>query len=276
MLAPLEGQLPYLTPLVSGRNRPLAFTFDLQGRALVYYHTEAFTSAQDLLQAVEAGPFAHQLIVPEHGLGQSTFYEANATRGSQQLLELVDRLSKKVSKRLRGPHLAVGEWVAIDGSLIEASLSMHWAEYASTQRKAKAHLGFDLKRGIPRHLALTEGKGAERPFVSTFLAPGDTGVLDRGYVDYHRFDAWIDEGKHFVARIGKNAQRDVLESLPSPTHTTIFFFAQVRLGDDTHRMVHPLFLIGFKSRGKVYWIVTDRARSYRRANRLYLRLEMGN
>ena len=129
---------------------------------------------------------------------------------------------------------------------------MHWAEYSSTQPKAKAHLGFDLKRGIPRHLALTEGKGAERPFVSTFIDPGDTGVLDRGYVDYHRFDAWIDEGKHFVARIRKNAQRDVLERLPIPPNTALFFFAKVRLGDDTHRMAHPLFLVGFKSRGKVY------------------------
>lgn len=259
LLAPLEGQLPYLTPLASGSNRPLDFTFDLQVRALVYYHTEAFTSAQDLLQAVDEDPFAHRLMVPECGLGQSTFYEANATRGSQQLLELVDRLAKKVGKRLQTPPLAVGELVAIDGSLIEASLSMHWAEYSSTQRKAKAHLGFDLKRGIPQHLALTEGKGAERPFVSTFLAPGDTGVLDRGYVDYHLFDAWIDEGKHFVARIRKNAQRDVLEQLPIPAHTTLFFFAQVRLGDATHRMAHPLFLIGFKSRGKIYWVVTDRA-----------------
>ena len=85
-----------------------------------------------------------------------------------------------MGKRLQVPPLAVGELVAIDGRLIEASLSMHWAEYRATQPKAKAHLGFDLKRGIPRPLALTAGKGAERPLVSTFLAPGDTGVVDRG------------------------------------------------------------------------------------------------
>lgn len=101
LLAPLEAQLPHLTPLVSGSNRSLSFTFDFQVRALVYYHTEGFTSAQDLLQAAASDPFAKSLIVPKEGLGESTFYEANATRGSLQMIELVDRLSKRVSKHLK-------------------------------------------------------------------------------------------------------------------------------------------------------------------------------
>lgn len=259
LIAPLEAELPSLTPLSSRSHRPLAYTFDFQVRALVYYHTEAFTSAQDLLQAAPEDPLANHLIIPSTGLGESTFYEANATRGSQQLLELVDRLSKKARKRLKLPHPALGELMAIDGSLIDASLSMAWAEYTSTQPKAKVHLGFDLNRGLPRHLALTEGNGAERPFVSTFLKPDETGVLDRGYVDYQGFDRWIDQGKHLVARIRKNAQRQLLELLPIPQGTSIFFFAKVRLGDEAHRMRHALFLVGFKSRGKVYWVVTDRA-----------------
>ncbi len=259
LIAPLETQLPHLTRLVSRSNRPLEFTFSHQVRALVYYHTEACTSGQDLLQAAHADPFVHALMVPDTGLGESTFYEANAQRGSQQMVELVERLAKQASKRLKIAYPELGPLVALDGSLIQACLSMRWAEYSSTQRKAKAHVGFDLNYGIPRRMALTEGTGAERPFVSTLLEPGDTGVLDRGYVDYQRFDAWIDEGKHFVVRIRKNAHREVLEHRPIPQGTALFFFAKVRLGDDTHRMQHPLFLVGFKSRGKIYWVATDRA-----------------
>jgi IS4 transposase len=46
---------------------------------------------------------------------------------------------------------------------------------------------------------------------------------------------------------------------PSPSRgTAIFFFAQVRLGEGDARMRHPLFLVGFKARGKVYWVATDR------------------
>jgi hypothetical protein len=259
LVGPMEAQFPHLPELVSGSNRPLDYTFGHQARALVYYHTEAFSSGQALLQAAHEDPLARQVMVPDSGLGKTTFYEANATRGCKQMLVLVNRLSKKVSKHLHVEHLDLGPLRAIDGSLIEASLSMAWAEYSSTQRKAKAHVGFNLNQGLPWNLALTEGKGAERPFVSSFLEAGETGVMDRGYVDYQRFDDWIDEGKHFVARIRKNAQYEILERLPIPSGTKIFFFAKVRLGDDAHRMSHPVWLVGFKSRGKIYWIATDRA-----------------
>jgi len=258
LMAPLEAQLPYLTPLESGSNRPLDFTFAHQIRALVYYHTEAFTSGQDLLQAAHDDPLVRALMVPDTGLGKSTFYEANANRGSQQMFEVLTHLTQKVRKRLRIVYPELGTLIAIDGSLIDACLSMRWAEYSSTQRKAKVHVGFDLNYGIPRRVEMTDGKGAERPFVSTLLEPDDTGVLDRGYVDYARFDAWIDEDKHFVARLRKNAQREILQSLPLPEGTSLFFFAKVRLGEGDSRMRHPLFLVGFKSRGKIYWVATDR------------------
>lgn len=259
LIGPMEAHFSYLPELVSGSNRPLDYTFAHQARALVYYHTEAFSSARALLQAAQEDPLARQVMVPDSGLSKTTFYEANANRGCRQMLALVNRLSKKGSKHRKGEHLDLGSLRAIDGSLIEASLSMHWAEYSSTQRKAKAHVGFNLNQGIPCNLALTEGKGAERPFVPIFLEAGETGVVDRGYLDYSGFDTWIDQGKHFVARIRKNAQYVILERLPLPSGTQIFFFAQVRLGDDAHRMNHPVFLVGFKSRGKLYWIVTDRA-----------------
>ena len=43
--------------------------------------------------------------------------------------------------------------------------------------KAKVHLGFDLNHGIPRKIFLTHGKGAERPFVSMILSPGQNGII---------------------------------------------------------------------------------------------------
>ena len=69
--------------------------------------------------------------------------------------------------------------VAIDGSLIDAVLSMVWADYRDGAKKAKAHLGFDLNRAIPAKVFLTDGKGDERPFVDQILSPGQTGVMDR-------------------------------------------------------------------------------------------------
>ena len=101
LVAPLEGILPTITPLESSSNRPIQFTFDYQLKSLIYYHTEEFISAQDLLQEMlDEDSFAHHALVPGEGLGESTFYEANATRGATQMLEVFDRLSKKATKYL--------------------------------------------------------------------------------------------------------------------------------------------------------------------------------
>lgn len=258
LLAPLEAQLPYLTPLVSGSNKPLTYTFEYQMRGLVYLHTEACTSAQDFLSAAQHDPFANRVAVPASGLGESTFYEAISNRGTLQMVELLERLSKQASKIVGLSYAELGQLQAIDGSLIEACLSMTWADYRQKAPKAKMHLGLNLNQGIPRKMVLTSGNGAERPFVSAFLEKGETGVIDRGYQDHQRFDDWIEQEKHFVARLKKNTQYEILEDLPFQKGSSIFFFAKVILGGTAHQMVHPVFLVGFKSRGKLYWVATDR------------------
>ena len=259
LTAPLEIILPEITPLESSSNRRITFTFEHQLKSLIYYHTEEFTSAQALLQEMQdEDSFAHNNLVPEEGLGESTFYEANASRGVTQMLEVFDRLARKVSKRLGLAHAELGNLTAIDGSLIEASLSMTWANYTGSKNKAKVHLGFDLNQGIPRKLYLTDGKGAERPFVSDILEPGETGVMDRGYQDHSRFDEWILEGKHFVARLKSNTGWKILEELPFEKGGKVFSFTKVQLGGEKNRMKHPVHLVGFRVRGKVYWVATSR------------------
>jgi hypothetical protein len=260
LTAPLEAILTEITPLESSSNRPITFTFDYQVKSLIYYHTEDFTSAQALLEEMQdEDSFAYHNLVPEAGLGESTFYEANTNRGLTQMLEMFDKLSKKVAKRLGVTHAQLGDLVAIDGSLIDATLSMTWADYRDTRNKAKVHLGFDLNRSIPRKLYLTEGKGAERPFVSCILESGQTGVMDRGYQDHTRFDEWIGEEKHFVARLKNNTKWEVLKKLPFSKNSKVFFFAKVQLGDENHRMQHPMYLVGFRVGKKIFWVATDRA-----------------
>lgn len=260
LTAPLETTLTEISPLESSSNRPITFTFDYQVKSLIYYHTEEFTSAQALLEEMQdKDSFAYHNLVPEAGLGVSTFYEANSDRGLTQMLEVFGKLAKKVSKGLGVAHAQLGDLVAIDGSLIDATLSMVWADYRDSKNKAKVHLGFDLNRGIPRKLYLTEGKGGERPFVSCILESGQTGVMDRGYQDHSRFDEWIEEEKHFVARLKNNTKWEVLEKLPFNENSKVFFFAKVMLGDENHRMQHPVYLVGFRVGKKIFWVATDRA-----------------
>ena len=78
------------------------------------------------------------------------------------------------------------------------------ADYRKNSKKAKIHLGFNLNKAIPAKIFFTDGKGAERPFVSKILSPGQTGVGDRRYQEHAMFDALQSEGKRFAFHVEKD------------------------------------------------------------------------
>ena len=62
-----------------------------------------------------------------------------------------------------------------------------------------------------------------------------------------------------MARLKKNTQWELLESLPFVKGGKLFFFGKVRLTDKNHQMQPPVYLVGFRVARKVYWVATDRA-----------------
>lgn len=82
-----------------------------------------------------------------------------------------------------------------------------------------AHAGYKL------HLRLSGGYGGVAQFsfspaaehdsphldaLVTDLQPGDILLVDRGYLDYHRFDRWTERGIFFVSKLRKNHADEVL------------------------------------------------------------------
>jgi len=137
---------------------------------------------------------------------------------------------------------------------------MLWADYRDGAKKAKVHIGFGINRSIPRKIFLTDGKAGERPFVSQILAPGQTGIMDRGYQCHHCFDQWQEEGKHFACRIKSNTVRTCLEKYSTSQGSIVFYDAKVLLGQESsgNQTQRPVRLVGYRADGKNYWIATDR------------------
>ena len=198
---PLGSIVPNVTPLVARGNRDLKMTFEDQLHALIYFHLQEHSSGRHLLQELKEDEFARSFIAPEEGIEKSSFFEAINTRGLPQLMEVFEALQGEAHKVLPKEYKDLGDLTVIDGSLIDATLSMYWADYRDGAKKAKAHLGFDINHGIPRKIFLTNGKGDERPFVPQILLPGQTGIMDRYYQCHKNFDQWQKEEKHFVCRI---------------------------------------------------------------------------
>ncbi len=257
---PVGDVIPETPVLKSRGDRPLKMTFEDQLKMLIFFHLEEHVSARHMLQVIEQDDFARKNIAPEEGIKKSSFSEAINTRGLEQLQIVFEKLSRKASGILPNRHPELGDLVALDGSLIDATLSMYWADYRKGSKKAKLHLGFDLNHGIPSKIYFTDGKGAERPFVDPVTSAGQTIVTDRGYQEHALFDDLQVQGKHFVIRIRASTTKTVVKANDVDQDSIVFFDAEVLLGteENKNQSQKPVRLIGYHVDGVDYWVATDR------------------
>ncbi len=259
LLAPIFERFKSDNQLGSRGYRPLQMSFDDQLKALIFYHLEEFSSGSELLQALEQNDFAKECVAPPKGIKKSAFFEAINNRGLEQLAEVFEHLVKQAGRVLPAEYSHLGNLVSVDGSLIDAVLSMEWADYRSGSKKAKAHVGFDINRGIPRKIYLSDGKEGERPFVDKIIAVGETGVMDRGYQSHAHFDQWQAAGKFFVCRIRENTHKTVIRENVVNPDSMVFYDRIVLLGTKgVNQTEKELRLVGYRVDGKDYWIATNR------------------
>lgn len=235
-------------------------TFEDQLKALVFFHLEEHVSARHLIQVLAEDDFARENIAPKQGIKKSSFFEALNSRGLEQLQFVFENLSCQASGILPNRHPEFGNLLALDGSLIDATLSMYWADYRKGSKKAKIHLGFDLNHAIPSKIFFTDGKGAERPFVDPITSVGQTVVADRGYQEHALFDDLQDQGKHFIIRIKAGTTKNIVMERPLAPDSIVFFDAEVLLGTEQNKnqSQKPVRLVGYHVDGVNYWIATDR------------------
>ena len=256
---PVEKFRADLPLLPSRGNRPLKMDFEQQLKSLILFHLEEYDSARHLLQVLEQDEFARSCIAPPEGIGRSSYGEALNTRGLEQLLFVYEKLQAQATATLPKAHVQLGELVAIDGTLIDAVCSMTWADYSSTTKKAKLYLGFDVNRGLPGKVCLTDGKGAESPLVPRLLAPGQTGIMDRNYQCYRNFDLWQEQKLHFVCRIKAGTIKTCLETFAVPEDGPVFHDALMRLGAPrANQTQRPVRVVGYRVEDKNYWLATNR------------------
>ena len=145
LCSPLRRALTTVPKLTSRGNRPLQMDFEDQLHALIYFHLQEHTSGRHLLQSLEEDDFAREHIAPKKGIAKSSFFEAMNERGLEQFLQVFEALQHEAANVLPDKHPELGRLVAIDGSLIDAVLSMDWADYRKGAKK-----GHD-KPGLGEH-----------------------------------------------------------------------------------------------------------------------------
>lgn len=227
--------------------------------SLIYYHLIIQDSGRHLLQELEQDTFARKIIAPPEGIKKSSFFEAMNSRNTDFLIQVFNALSAQAALSLPEKHTELGDLVSIDGTLIDASLSMTWTDYRKNSKKAKTHLGFDLNHSIPAKLSLTTGKGDERKEFEHLLLPGQTGVSDRYYQCHKYFDYWQSKNIHFVCRIRDYTCKSILRELPVTPGSHVFYDAIVTLGSvESNYTNSPVRVVGYFVGTEKYLVETDR------------------
>ncbi|MFH1108843.1 MAG: IS4 family transposase [Planctomycetota bacterium] len=106
----------------------------------------------------------------------------------------------------------------VDGTLLPALPKLVQAMWQNDQNRAfKLHTHFELLRGVPVRMDLTDANTDERDVLEACLQSGRVYVMDRGYAKFALFGKIIRAGSSFVCRIRDNSVFDVLETRPLTT-----------------------------------------------------------
>jgi len=99
----------------------------------------------------------------------------------------------------------------MDGTVLAALPQMAWASFQGDHNALKAHVQFELIKGVPVDATITDANASEKDVLEDSLQAGRLYVLDRGYAKYSLFQKIRDAGSHFVCRIMDNSVVEVVE-----------------------------------------------------------------
>jgi hypothetical protein len=203
-LPPLFGPLSRLTKRLHSDgncpNRVLHFD-ELLNLLLLMFFNPVITSLRDLSALSALKKVRSKLGAPS--FGKSTIAEAMRVFDPSLLSEVVAELSESVPERgceaLKDLRMVLE---CVDGSLLRALPRMAWAIWIDEKtRAAKLHAGFDVLRGVPTVVDVTDATARETDFLLDNLERGHLYITDRGYAKYSVFQDIMDAGASFVCRI---------------------------------------------------------------------------
>jgi hypothetical protein len=178
---------------------------------LLYFFNPILTSLNGLLQA-SALDKVRKTTGSGH-VSKGAFSEAQGVFAAPLLEGIIAELAERVAPVSPAAEgAALKDLVAVDGSLLPALPRMAWALWLDDQHKAaKMHVHFEVLRGIPLRVSVTEGNGSETVQLRQHLQAGRLYVIDRGYAEYQLFQDIIDAKSSFIGRLRDNAVWEVVE-----------------------------------------------------------------
>ena len=178
---------------------------------LLYMFNPICTSLRSLQQVSELKKVQKFFGAARASLGSLS--EASTVFDSKLLKNIIQELSTKLSNvsSIPGFDNSKGILTAVDGSLIEAVGKMVWALWRSDRNGIKVHCQYEILRGVPVSMEVTDANTSEKAVLSSILQPDRIYVLDRGYAKYGLLEEIVNIKSSFVCRIRDNAIYKTIE-----------------------------------------------------------------
>lgn len=178
---------------------------------LLYMFNPICTSLRSLQQVSELKKVQKQFGAARASLGSLS--EAARVFDSELLKNIIEELSTKLPhvSRIPGFDNSKDILTAVDGSLIEAVGKMAWALWRSDRNGIKVHCQYEILRGVPVGMEVTDANTSEKAVLASILQPNRMYVLDRGYAKYGLLEEIVNIKSSFVCRIRDNAVYETIE-----------------------------------------------------------------
>lgn len=178
---------------------------------LLYMFNPICVSLRSIQQASQLKKVQKFLKVSRASLGSLS--EAARVFDASLMEGIIQELAEELRPMAHDPRLEDVRAVltVMDGTLIPALSKMAWAMWKNEHNGVKAHVQFELLKGVPVRATITGGNADERDVLLDSLEATRLYILDRGYAKYSLMQKIIDAGSSFVMRIKDNSVMQVQE-----------------------------------------------------------------
>ena len=215
----LDGQLHHLREHAGHGNRRLFYDQLVVAHLLAFFNP-ILAGLRKIEDVFDIPAVRKRLKMPR--VPKSTLADAQRLFDPELLLPLFESLKKRARIQEHDSRLdgVTNKLLAVDGSFFAVASRIAWALYNHsaknnvTQGNVRAHVHFDILRGVPDHATLTDGRASETEQLRTSLAGGCFYVMDRGFQQYQLLADMLAMGSDFLVRLRKTARSEPIETLP--------------------------------------------------------------
>ena len=255
--APVMGLLARLHGTATGRdkagNRTLHYDQHV-ALLLLYFFNPVVSSLRAVTAASGLGKVQRKLGCARASLGSLS--EAHRVFDADLLLPVIAELSARCRPVAHDARLddVAGVIELVDGTFLPAlpqlveAVCLGTAGGTAAGPAFKLHAHFELLKGVPASMGLTDAAASEWRHLAATLRPGRTYVMDRGYACFELFNLIRAAGSSFVCRVRDNSVYRVLEDrpvTPAAAAAGVVSDRVVLLGGDAsgHRPPDPVRLV---------------------------------